>query len=167
MNVNALAVANYFVEKKCSESGDLTLIRLIKYVYISYGFALAALDKSILDPRFDKVEAWKYGPVIPSVYHSFKHFEKKQITQETQIIRFENGNNIEFETPKLDREKDSEICEILDFVWRSYKDNMPEEIIELLHRPGTPWKYCYVEDQNVEIPREMTKAYYAELLKSI
>ena len=73
METDALAIANYFVRKGLSDTvGEkLTLLRLVKYVYIAYGFSLALIDKSIINDRFDRVEAWKYGPVIPSVYHSF------------------------------------------------------------------------------------------------
>ena len=70
MKNNAIAIANYFIDKANSvqrQENDLTLLRLVKYVYIAYGFALAILKKKIIDERFDKVEAWKYGPVIPSV----------------------------------------------------------------------------------------------------
>ena len=71
--IDAIAIANYFVEKSKEDKQceKLTLLRLVKYVYIAYGFALVLLGRSIINDRFDKVEAWKYGPVIPSVYHSF------------------------------------------------------------------------------------------------
>ena len=167
MNNNAIAIANYFIDKSNSIQDDkqpLTLLRLVKYVYIAYGFALAILKRKIIDERFDKVEAWKYGPVIPSVYHSFKHNKNNPITEKSWIPVFEEENgDLLFREPKIE---DNEIIIVLDFVWDRYKDKSITELIKLLHRPGTPWEYCYREGENVEIHDEMTKIYYESVVKN-
>ena len=85
MNINALSVANYFLELAHKENRPIHLLGLVKRVYIAHGFSLAMLDKPLIDPRFDPVEAWKYGPVIPSVYHSFKQYKASPITEPTVI----------------------------------------------------------------------------------
>lgn len=66
MKTNALSVANYFIELAHKEGKPIHLLGLVKRVYIAHGFALALLHRGLLDPRFDKVEAWRYGAVIPS-----------------------------------------------------------------------------------------------------
>ena len=81
MEVNALAVANYFVELSKRDKVPLHLLGLVKRVYIAHGFSLAITGRPLIDPRFDRIEAWKYGPVIPSVYHSFKHNKYDPITE--------------------------------------------------------------------------------------
>lgn len=167
METDALAIANYFVRRGLADkTGEtLTLLRLVKYVYIAYGFALALINKSIINDRFDKVEAWKYGPVIPSVYHSFKHFKNNPINKETEIIKSETlQGDLCFETPQVD---DEVIKTILDFVWERYKNISTTELINLLHKDGTPWKFCYEEGSNMEIPCEMTKLYYDGLVKAL
>ena len=50
MKDNALAVANYFVELAQKESKPITLLGLVKRVYIAHGFSLAIFHKSLLDP---------------------------------------------------------------------------------------------------------------------
>lgn len=60
MKTNALAVANYLVAYAKEQGKPLKLLGLMKRVYIIHGFSLAIYDKSILDERFDQVEAWKY-----------------------------------------------------------------------------------------------------------
>lgn len=166
MNNNALAIANYFIDKSNPDTDryPLTLLRLVKYVYIAYGFALVLLKKKIIDERFDKVEAWKYGPVIPSVYHTFKHHRNNPISEKSLIPVFEEENGeLLFREPKIE---DKEIISLLDFVWDRYKDKSITELIELLHRPGTPWEYCYREGKNVEIHDEMTKIYYESIVQN-
>lgn len=167
MKTDAIAIANYFVDKSLVDKGapyPLTLLRLVKYVYIAYGFALAILDKKIIDGRFDAVEAWKYGPVIPSVYHSFKHNGNNPIKEKSIIaISEEKDGNLNFTTPVVE---DENIKVILNFVWKRYRDMSTTNMITLLHKENTPWAYCYRVGKNVEIPDEMTKAYYEAIVNS-
>lgn len=164
MKTDAIAIANYFIDKSNSEKYDITLLRLVKYVYIAYGFALALLDRSIINDRFDKVEAWKYGPVIPSVYHSFKHNKNNPITEKSSVLMLEESNgDLVFDEPIV---KDKGVIMILDFVWDRYRDKSTHDLIELLHKEGTPWKFCYKEGLNVEIPDGLTKIYYQSIVKN-
>lgn len=161
MNNDAIAIANYFVDKSIKDVSapySLTLLRLVKYVYMSYGFALSILERPIIDKRFDKVEAWKYGPVIPSVYHSFKHNGNETIRDKVGIVIEETPDgDLHFDTPKVE---DNDVIQILDFVWDRYRDKPTSYLITLLHRDDTPWAYCYRVGKNMEIPEEMTKVYY-------
>lgn len=165
MKNDAIAIANYFVDKANKDTYapyPLTLLRLVKYVYIAYGFSMAILDKIIIDKRFDTVEAWKYGPVIPSVYHSFKHNQNNPITEKSSILTSEKDDGtLVFLSPCI---KDEDISMILDFVWDRYKDHTTTELINILHKKGTPWDYCYREGVNAEIPDEMTKIYYKSII---
>lgn len=161
MNSDAIAIANYFIDKANKDRNapyPLTLLRLVKYVYIAYGFALAILNKVIIDKRFDSVEAWKYGPVIPSVYHSFKHNQNRTIKEKSSILKSEDEDGLMcFSTPEV---TDDDIRKILDFVWNRYRGHSTSDLINLLHGSNTPWAYCYRAGRNEEIPDEMTKVYY-------
>lgn len=168
MKNNALSIANYFIELAENESKGIRPLKLMKLVYIAHGYILAILDKSALDPRFDKVEAWKFGPVIPSVYHSFKIYGNENIRKKTSVFKEENPEN-DFplmETPELNGDAEKEICE---FVWRNYGDFSGSDLVTMLHRDGTPWSMFYKIGQNVEIPDYATQKYYkrmVELIKS-
>ena len=116
MKTNALAVANYLVAYAKEQGKPLKLLGLMKRVYIVHGFSLAIYDKSILDERFDRVEAWKYGPVIPSVYHSFKYNRDNEIKELTDML-VEDDSGFRFDTPKLE---DTDIQKICEMVWRTY-----------------------------------------------
>lgn len=164
MNINALSVANYFIELAHKENRPIHLLGLVKRVYIAHGFSLAMLDKPLIDPRFDRVEAWKYGPVIPSVYHSFKQYKASPITEPTVIMECDENFTPTFITPTLTDEKAKMIVEM---VWSRYRNYTDSQLVSLTHREGTPWGACYVPGENREIPDRFTKFFYSKLVKII
>lgn len=165
MENNALSVANYFIMLANRDSADLTMLGMMKRIYIAHGFSLAINDKPLLDRRFDRVEAWKYGPVIPSVYHSFKHHKNHPIHEATVIANWnETTKEYDFLTPEL---SDQDAIEIVEMVWRRYLQVSTPDLVSLTHKPGSPWDISYVPNQNNEIPDERTKMYYKRILKSI
>lgn len=162
MKTNALSVANYFVELSLESHTELKPLKLMKLVYIAYGYALALLGKSILDERFDKVEAWRFGPVIPCVYHSFKIYGKDPIKKKTVVFEEINGDLVT-RTPELNDEDVRKVC---NFVWRHYGLKYSDsKLVELLHGKGTPWGQVYEEGKNIPIPEIYTQLYYAELVR--
>lgn len=162
MNMNALSVANYFIELAHKEGRHITQLGLMKRVYIAHGFSLALNYQSLLDPRFDKVEAWRYGPVIPSVYHSFKQYKASPITEKTVVMEWDEKKNLPiFKTPEL---KDNDAKTIVEMVWKRYHSYSDSEMVELTHRKGTPWDVCYIEGENREIPDELTAAFYQKIV---
>jgi uncharacterized phage-associated protein len=165
MSTNATALANYFIDLAKNDNAELKQLGLMKRVYIAHGFSLALFDKSALDPRFDVVEAWKHGPVIPSIYHSFKHNKDNPITVKSVIARVEEeGGRLKevFEEPGL---QDNDIQSVAEMVWDRYKDFNDYQLVELTHRRGTPWSLCYEEGKRNEIPDLYTKAFYKKLIK--
>ncbi|MDR1982324.1 MAG: DUF4065 domain-containing protein [Holosporaceae bacterium] len=136
MKTNALSVANYLVECAINENVEIHLLGLIKRVYIVHGFSLAIYDKPAIDSRFDRVEAWKYGPVIPSVYHSFKHYRDNPIVETVEIIEEYNGDKPKFATPELHDEQIKRVCDMVRKRYRNLNDN---DIVKLTHMSGTPW----------------------------
>ena len=62
-------IAGYFIERSNQESAPLSVLQLIKLVYISHGWNLALNDIPLIS---DKIEVWKYGPVMPSLHKLFE-----------------------------------------------------------------------------------------------
>lgn len=161
MDINAMAVANYFVKLSTDNNIPLRLIGLIKRVYIAHGFSLALLDKPMLDERFDKVEAWRHGPVIPSVYHTFKYKGKDPISELGKITRWVENDIIDSE-PVLTDENTKAIC---DMVWERYKGFSDWDLVDLLHRPGSPWALSYIEGANNIISDDLTQEHYKRVVE--
>lgn len=162
MKDSALSIANYFVDKAQQEGVELRPLKLLKLVYIAHGFMLALLDYSVLNSRFDVVEAWKFGPVVPSVYHSFKHFKDQPIDKKSEVFRMDDDGQMHFETPML---KDADARTVCDFVWERYKNYSDSRLVTLLHKEGTPWEMFYKKDRNRIIPDEYTRIYYRGLVE--
>jgi uncharacterized phage-associated protein len=159
MKSNAIAIANYFIALAKEKNVEIRLLGLIKRVYITHGFCLAIFNRSALDNQIDVVEAWKLGPVIPSVYDSFKHFKSNPVTEEAVTL---TDNNYDYMTVKL---IDESIKAIADAVWIRYLNFTDSKLVDLLHRDGTPWSLCYKEGKNNNIPDLYTKVYYKKLLE--
>ena len=164
MKTNALSVANYFIDLAKEEGEPIQLLGLVKRVYIAHGFALALLGHGLLDPRFDKVEAWKYGPVIPSVYHSFKQNKDKPITEKAVVLELDKNDQEIFPMPSLDKKENKDEIAVVKMVWERYKSFSGGELVSLTHEKGTPWQLCFKPGENIEIPDELTKAYYCRVV---
>lgn len=163
MQIDATAVANYFIGLSQRDSVRLDLLGLMKRVYLAHGFSLAIYDQSLLNARFDKVEAWRYGPVIPSIYHTFKHYGRTSINQPASVARWsEKKQELEFIIPEL---KDQQAQGVCDMVWKRYAGYSGADLVTLTHKNGTPWAICYIEGENCTIPDSYTKAFYKEVIR--
>lgn len=161
---DAISIANYFIERSNDSKSEITLLKLVKLTYIAHGFLLALLNKSYINPRFDRVEAWRLGPVIPSVYHTFKYNGSSPITEKGKVLTDVGINDCGvFVCPKV---KD-ETTQVLDFVMKRYGKMEAESLVDILHRKGTPWDYYYKPGQNVIIPDEDTQIYYKALWREL
>lgn len=164
--IDALSVANYFIKIANEAKVDIRPLGLMKRVYIAHGFSLAINNQSLLDPRFDEVEAWRYGPVIPSVYHSFKHLRNTPITTNDYAprIQIDDQGDVSFSEPMLE---DTKAEKIVQMVWQRYLKCSDIELVCLTHQDGTPWKRLYKEGQNIPIPDDYTKLYYEAIVNSV
>jgi len=124
-----LAVANYFIAKAQSEGRPITPMQLIKLVYIAHGWTLGLYDRPLIG---EDVQAWQYGPVIPSIYHEFKHYGRNPISQQ-KAIATDQG---ELFIPTVN---DRHACRVLDRVWEVYGHLSGLQLSSITHQPGTPW----------------------------
>jgi uncharacterized phage-associated protein len=77
MATSARAVANEFLRLAEEDGRALTPLQIIKLVYIAHGWMLALYQRPLIT---DCVEAWKYGPVIPQLYHDVNRYGAGSIT---------------------------------------------------------------------------------------
>lgn len=70
---NAIDIAQLLIKRTSTESNEqgelISNMKLQKMLYYLQGFHLAFFDCPLFE---EEIEAWQYGPVVPSVYEEFK-----------------------------------------------------------------------------------------------
>jgi uncharacterized phage-associated protein len=140
----ALAVANYFIEKGIQDRKPVSPMKLQKLIYFSHGWCLALYDTPLID---EAVQAWPYGPVIPSVYHEFKHYGNKEI--KSPYV------NIMDDAPTV---TNPDTIALLDSMWNLYSDLTATQLSNLTHEVDTPWDQLYRDyhAKGLSIPKGMS-----------
>lgn len=145
--MNALDVAGYFIRlANDTPEHDLTNLKLQKLLYYAQGKYLAETG----NPLFaDKIEAWKYGPVVADVYHAFKQCGNFPVTvfDVSYTVRPISDNSQRF----------------VERIWKTigskYSGNY---LVSKTHAPGTPWiKFYNDSERNIEIPVSALRIYFS------
>ena len=164
---SAKAIANYFLEKGKKEGTKLSPLKLIKLVYIAHGWHLGFAEEPLIE---DYVHAWKFGPVIPDLYHEFKHFGDQPIDEPAQEIRkTETGYTLI--TPDIDDTPSNSnfpLKHFLDEVWDVYKHYDAYQLSNLTHQPDTPWAEAMQASHKKDpvIDDDKIQEYYAERIQN-
>ena len=124
-----------------------TPMHILKLAYISHGVMLWIANKDLL---YEPVEAWRYGPVVPSVYHRYKAFGGQAIDISTVDQSANLGGAELFAIQSVDD---------------IYRDVSALKLSGLTHQVGTPW-HTTVQQYGVGaiIPNDVILSYYQKLL---
>lgn len=116
--LTAKQVADYFLYRANDAEEPITNLKLQKLLYYAQGYYLATQDDLLFD---DEIQAWAHGPVVPNVYHTYKHFRWKPISRAVS-------------KPTI---KES-IVEFLDLIIETF---LPKDAykLELMTHQETPW----------------------------
>jgi len=79
------AIANWFLDRSKSDGKPVDPMKLQKLIYFAHGWHLGLIRHPLVDELF---EAWEYGPVVPSIYHEFKMFGSRALSQSEFATRF-------------------------------------------------------------------------------
>lgn len=143
-------IANTFIRKAREEGrGDLTPMKLLKLVYIAQGWSLGINNQPLFA---EEVEAWKYGPVIPALYHQIKKYRSRPI--EAELPQLTQGEHIHEDDQRL-----------LDRVWETYGQHDGITLSSITHQPGTPWDQTW-DDRGIHgliIPPSKIRDHYQRL----
>ncbi|GAA4327898.1 Panacea domain-containing protein [Mucilaginibacter gynuensis] len=151
--ISPISISNFFVNKAISEGVELTPMKLLKLVYLAHGWHLGLNNATPLIS--EAVQAWKFGPVINSVYHDFKSFKDSQITS----LGFDPTT---LTYPIL---SDTQKTPLLLKVWDVYKNWTGLELSALTHEDGSPWDTVWNKQggknkQGAIIPNDLIADYY-------
>ncbi len=145
------AIANKILEIRTEAGEPLTVMQLIKLVYIADGWSLALHGKPLSshDP-----EAWQYGPVYRSVYNDFRQFGSQPVTSPAYVM----GSQVPF-TEQFSQEEE----QLLRAVVKAYGKLSAFALSNLTHQPETPWSKAYSMGAYSEIGLGEMKAHFDTL----
>jgi uncharacterized phage-associated protein len=145
------AIANNILWLAHREGVPVDPMKLLKLVYIVYGWSLALLKRKLFN---DPIEAWKLGPVVPSIYYQFQRFGRDPIPPGEYAYKNqmndENGEIIDTVRPILDQE-DEDVLRVLGVVWRAYKGRKGMDLSRLTHTPDGAWEKAWKKGRNTPL----------------
>ena len=146
--MNVQTIADDILKLAKRRSLEFTPMQLMKLVYIAYGWYLAMHNEKLFN---DRIEAWKYGPVIPNLYQSTKHFGGNVIPHELIADGPISNPNLEV---------------FLDSIVQHYGRFSGIALSNLTHRQGTPWQQVYRPNVvGIQIPDDIIKEHYLRELR--
>lgn len=142
---NALTVARYIVDY-CNEHGEgISNLKLQKILYFIQADFLVSQHKPCF---FDTIEAWDFGPVVPSVYHQYKKYGSAIIPSHSADL-----SNILYE--KISSKDKVRINAIIQ-VTKKYS---AANLVKITHSQA-PWQRAYSRGFNSTISNSSIKTFF-------
>ena len=135
-------IANLFIQR-----GQFSHMQIQKLVYFSHGWSLAILDKRLVDENF---QAWRWGPVLRSVYESLRSYGYSTVTQPISSVA----------TSGIDPSSERVIertCEL-------YGSIPALRLSRLTHVTGGPWHQMRMERYQ-DIPDRLIRLHFKQAIK--
>ena len=118
----AIDAAYYLLSVAKDKSISITNLKLQKLIYIANGYMLALHNRPLIK---ESPQAWKYGPVIHSIYEQFKQYADRSINVDTGAL----DKNL----------LSAEAKEIINDVVDLYGNDSAIDLVKLTHQVETPW----------------------------
>lgn len=123
-------IAKYILSKtKCTQ------LKLQKLVYLCFADYLCDTEKELFT---DSIYAFKYGPVVDTVYKRYKEYGYKPIEEEKQDIDA-TVSEMPAKSRILFAEDGTEKIISIDKTLKKYGHLTAGQLVELTHRKNTPW----------------------------
>ena len=146
---DARGIAKYLIRLGVEASTPRDPLQVIKLTYLCHGWMLGLYHSPL---SAQPVEAWRYGPVIPDVYHGLKRYGSRS------ILSVRN-----FADEAFDELEDDLIRQVS----KAYGGFTGVQLSQLTHAVGTPWYRVWSEKgRNSIIPNGLIEEHFAELANS-
>jgi len=141
----AALIAKWFIAWAEGEGVDLSNLKLQKLLYFAQGHHFAMIGGPLFD---DRMEAWSHGPVVPSVYRTYKEFESSDL---------ELADDDAFSWDDVD----DATTQLLIDVWERYGIYSAWYLRDLAHSQS-PWQECWREDEDyIEITKPAIERFFS------
>ncbi len=133
--LQGIDVAKYILSHvKCTQ------LKLQKLVYLCYADYLCSTGKALF---IDDIYAFKYGPVVDTVYEKYKQYGYKPIEKESENIDSKNISEMPSKSRILFAKDGLEKVKSIDKTLKKYSDLTASQLVEITHREKSPWSMTY------------------------
>jgi uncharacterized phage-associated protein len=152
---SSIDVANRLLKLAALKKQTLTPMQLIKLVFLCHGWMLGLYGRHLIN---EPIEAWRYGPVIKSLYDEVKKYKSDAVENPIQS-KIRNWHANQFD----------EIEEnIIKQVYEKYGHFTGIELSSLTHANGSPWHVTWSKGgTNLTISNDLIENYYSTLAKNV
>lgn len=155
MSYSADAVANEFLDGRMKEIDPM---KLQKLVYYAHAWSLALFNEPLVGER---IEAWEFGPVFPSLYGEFKEFKTKKIDR----FALEFDDNLNEVTPRLPEDA-IRAKGLIKRVWELLGHYTGIQLSNMSHSENEPWSKIPKKRPGLAIPDSLIKDCFQKMLPS-
>ena len=142
MSYDARKIANWFISRSARDNKKVSIMTLLKLTYIAHGWHLEMFNRPLFPNR---IEAWKYGPVIRDVYNDFRN----------------QGVTVSSGIPNYDDDLDEGTKSFLEQIYNIYGSMHAYQLSDLTHVEGGPWQLATMMGGNhAPIPDDLIKQHY-------
>jgi len=161
------AIANEFITIAKAAGRKLSPLKLQKLVYFAHGWYLAFTGHPLIN---EPIEAWKFGPVIPSLYHAFKKYgygEVAECVTDDYLWAFGNPEHAPSIDDNLNQEENELAKQVVKRIWDVYGRFSATQLSNLTHAAGTPWSDTPDRDKrrHATIDQDLIRTYFAAQLE--
>lgn len=134
--VTSLDIANYILTQF-----NCTHTKLEKLTYFCYADYLCKYNKKLFN---DKIYAFKYGPVVKSIYNKYKRsnyelYGNPEITIDEKNIEINKKYKMPVKSRIIASNDGIEKINSIDDTLKNYGQYNADTLIAITHKEGTPW----------------------------
>ncbi len=159
MQYPAIVVANEIIKLANAENIDITPMKLQKILYLANGIQYKRKGEKLIREKF---EAWNYGPVIRTVYSTYKDCKGNNINEPIDDLIYTDGLNF-IKSSSIQME-DADF-NIIKEAWDNAKNLDAFTLSAWSHNKNSPWDKAFNNNpKSVYIADEDIKSYFNEFI---
>ncbi|MFN9322407.1 MAG: Panacea domain-containing protein [Holosporales bacterium] len=141
--IAASSIARYFLTFSVPEQeSGITNLKLQKLLYYAQGLHLGTQKQPLFE---DTMEAWRHGPVVPSVYQDYKHHGSGFIPRPDDV---------------LETELPGHVRDLLNSVYAVYGQYEAWKLAEMTHNEA-PWREAVNRAFNAPLSLAVMEDFFA------
>ena len=137
--ITALDVSKFLLSLK-----SMTNLKLQKMIYLVYAEYLEKTGKKLFK---DDIIAFKYGPVVPSVYEYYKDNGRNNIQVDKDEEIFAQEITLPMVLARFLQSLDEKnVINSIQSTFKKYGHLTASELVTITHRKGTPWDHTNINN---------------------